>query len=362
MRPTIHEYRPHVHRGRVIMAPMTLSPAHICVGPSASRRDRSVFDLLTPETYVSHQLHGTDRDWSETNCFTDVWIETVHTCGQTPEAMLGFTLAQDFEGDQFTFAKPPLGDIEELYGIRTEELAIYDSVEGHILGQVDRGRLAMVELDSYHLPDTRGTMYRTEHGKTMVAVNRIDPTERELEYFHNGGYHRLSGEDYVGLLRLDLVDQHHLDDHTPFLPYAEYARFPAEYPDPDTVAATARTLLRRHHGRRPDQNPFEAYAEAMTDQVAALAERPFAAFHLYAFNTVRQYGANFELAASHLQWLSPDFSTAAEHAREISRQAKALQFKLARAVMRADVTPLVGALEPTANAWDALMSELGTLL
>ncbi|MBE7204408.1 MAG: DUF1839 family protein, partial [Parafilimonas terrae] len=69
------------------------------------------------DPYVPHALHDAGRDWPETNCYVDLWIELLHGRGLVPEAMLGFTLRQDFEGDQFTFFKPPTGDIERLYGL-----------------------------------------------------------------------------------------------------------------------------------------------------------------------------------------------------------------------------------------------------
>ena len=66
--------------------------------------------------FAAHPLHDADREWPETNCYVDLWIELLHARGLEPEAMLGFTLRQDFEGDQFTFFKPPLADLEALYG------------------------------------------------------------------------------------------------------------------------------------------------------------------------------------------------------------------------------------------------------
>mgnify|MGYP003344902537 CR=1 FL=1 len=43
--------------------------------------------------------------------------------------MLGFTLRQDFEGDQFTFFKPKAADLEALYGLEILELALYEDLE-----------------------------------------------------------------------------------------------------------------------------------------------------------------------------------------------------------------------------------------
>ena len=69
---------------------------------------------LNPADYRPHELHGAGRDWPQTNCYVDLWIEVLHSMGYAPEAALGFTLLQDFEGDQFTFFKFPPEDLELL--------------------------------------------------------------------------------------------------------------------------------------------------------------------------------------------------------------------------------------------------------
>lgn len=319
---------------------------------------KAVFPGLDPATYVPHALHASERMWPETNCYVDLWIEVLASLGVSPEAMLGFTLTQDFEGDQFTFFKVPLEDLEDLYGIKVTELAIYDAVEAHVAEQVNRGRLCLVEMDSFFMPDTRGVGYHQEHGKTTVAVNRLDPAGRTMDYFHNGGFFRVDGEDFDGLF------QHHLPEGAlPFLPYTEFAKFPAKPPAEAHQRATAKRLLGRHFSRRPDANPIAAFAGVFPDQVEAIAERPFGFFHKYAFNTLRQFGANFELLASHLTWLAPQqFEEAGIQALKISETAKTVQFQLARAVTRKKFDPLRSALEPAAEAWDKLIGALGESL
>lgn len=313
----------------------------------------SVFPAIGPESYRQHALHSGERAWPETNCYVDLWIEVLNTSGAAPEAMLGFTLAQDFEGDQFTFFKVPLEDLEALYGIRATELAIYDRVERHVEVQIARGRLCLIEMDSFYMPDTRGTAYRQEHGKTTVAINRLDVAAKRVEYFHNAGYFQLEGEDFDGLFQ-----QHLTESDPPFLPYAEFARFPEKPADEAHLRTTARRLAGFHFSRRPRENPIRAFASVFPQQVEAVAERPFGFFHKYAFNTLRQVGANFELAADHLVWLSPDFAAAAEDARRISDAAKSVQFQLARAVARRKFEPLQAALDPAADAWDSMMASL----
>jgi hypothetical protein len=115
--------------------------------------------LAPAEPYVPHPLHDSGRDWPETNCYVDLWIELLHGRGLAPEAMLGFTLRQDFEGDQFTFFKPPPGDIEYLYGLEVLELAVYRDLESHALIQVGAGRPVLVEVDAFYRP-TVGTTAR----------------------------------------------------------------------------------------------------------------------------------------------------------------------------------------------------------
>jgi Domain of unknown function (DUF1839) len=319
----------------------------------------AVFPSIAVASYEPHRLHAQTRIWPETNCFVDLWIEVLATIGVVPEAMLGFTLTQDFEGDQFTFFKVPLEDLESLYDVRTSELAIFDSVEIHVHEQIARGRLCMVEMDSFFMPDTHGTSYRTEHGKTTVGINRMDVGSRALDYFHNGGFYHLEGDDFDGLFQRHLTDA-----DLPFLPYTEFVKFPQNVPVEAHQRRVAQSLLTRHFARRPANNPIRAFANVFPTQAAAVAERPFSFFHKYAFNTLRQLGANFELAASHLLWLGGgrQFATAAADATSIAETAKAAQFLLARAVMRKKFDPLASALMPAADAWDRLMAALATEL
>jgi hypothetical protein len=306
----------------------------------------AVFPGAAPETFRPHALHDAERMWPETNCYVDLWIEVLNAFGSAPEAMLGFSLTQDFEGDQFTFFKVPLEDLESLYGIRCTELAIFDKVESHVATQIARGRLCLVEMDSFYMPDTRGVAYGQEHGKTTVAINRLDLQAKRLDYFHNAGFFRLEGADFDGLFHLNDGP-----DDLPFLPYTEFAKFPEKRPDETHLRREAKRLAAVHFARRPAENPVAAFAKVFPGF-----------FHKYAFNTLRQLGANFELAGSHLDWLAPDGSLneAAEAARKISETAKSVQFQLARAVTRRKFDPLATALDPAIEAWDSLMAQLAT--
>ena len=92
---------------------------------------------LDPATYRRHAIHGEDRAWPETNCYTDLIVEMAHALGLDPVAMLPYTLAVDFEGDQWTFFKPCFAELYDLYGFDIQELAISRPLAEHVVEQVE---------------------------------------------------------------------------------------------------------------------------------------------------------------------------------------------------------------------------------
>jgi hypothetical protein len=312
----------------------------------------AVLPGLTSANFAPHVLHDTTRDWPETNCYVDLWIELLAALKLEPRAALGFTVAQDFEGDQFTFFKFPLEDLALLYGIEVQELAIYESVEAHALEQITRGRMVLVEVDGFHLPDTRGVSYQLEHTKTTIGINRLDPLHRRMDYFHNAGFFTLSGDDYDALLAEPRGNA--------LFPYVEFAKFGATAkPDPHQ---TALNLLRKHLARRPSHNPILAFRTRVAEAVRLIAERQPAFFHKYAFNTARQLGANFELLASHLRWLEAQgekgLDGASDHAQAISAASKVFQFQLARAVARKRFDGIETLLDPIVDHYNHTVAPL----
>ncbi len=308
------------------------------------------FPSLDPATHQLHRLNGQDRLWPQTNCAVDLWISVLAALGYEPEAMLGLTLPLDFEGDHFTFFKPAFEDLETLYGLRVQELGVYDAIERQVGVQLARGRLCLVEVDSFFLPDTRGVSYKLEHGKTTIGINRLDLAARRMEYFHNGGYHAVAGDD------LDALLHGYAQGELPFLPYAEFVKFgPAPAGD---LRETARTLLTRRLAQRPEHNPIRAFQSVLPEQARAVAERSQAFFHRYAFHALRHLGANFELMADHLIWLDGAASEDSALALRIAEVAKAAQFQLARACARKKFDTLPDTVEAAAQAYDALYARL----
>ena len=318
--------------------------------------------MMTPAQFRPHALHDAERHWPETNCYVDLWIEVLASRGLEPLAGLGFTLRQDFEGDQFTFFKFPLEDLETLYGVQVSELAIFDNVERHAAEQIARGRLPLVEVDGFYLPDTDGVSYRREHTKTTISIETLDPAARAMTYFHNAGFFALNGEDYDGVFRR-LPQQQGVADH--LFPYTEFAKFGAG-PGTTGLGETARALLMRHFRFRPATNPVAAFQRAFPAHAADLATRPPDYFHAYAFNTLRQLGANFGLLAAHLAWLGDvehtDFSNEISAADAIASGAKSFQFQLARAMARRKLAGLEAHLDPLIAAYDALFAGLAAKL
>ncbi|CAO3404883.1 DUF1839 family protein [Azospirillum palustre] len=309
-----------------------------------------------PDGYDRHPLHQGERIWPETNCYVDLWIEALHARGLEPRAMLGFTVTQDFEGDQFTFFKVPLEDLETLYGLRVQELAIYDSVEAHVAEQLRRspadnsggGGLVLVEVDGFHLPDTRGTSYGTTHVKTTVGIVRIDAGAGTMDYFHNAGFYRLDGADYRGVAAAAAG---------PLFPYVEFVKPGGKALEGGALVTASLDLLRRHLARRPAGNPVTAYRAAFPEHLDRLLARPMEYFHLYAFNLLRQLGANFELLGAHLRWLDGP-ADAVEACQSIAEGAKAMQFQLARTVARRKAPDLTDSFDRLERGHDTVMGSL----
>lgn len=313
---------------------------------------------LDPATYRPHWLHDPQRRWPQTNCYVDLLIEVLHATGHDPVAALGFTAAHDFEGDQFTFFKFPTADLQRLAGLDIQELAVFERLETHVLTQVELGRLPLVEVDAFYLPDTKGITYRSGHSKTTVGINALDSEARQMRYFHNDGYFALEGQDYDGIFgQWDGVSAGDL----PLFPYAEFVKLDATRPARDAVG-TAAALLAHHLKRRPKRNPLAAYAAAFGRHAERLATKSPAYFHTYAFNTLRQVGANFELLGSHLEWLGQHGETclaeAVQAAGSIAEGAKVMQFKLARAMARQRFDGLTEAIAPMAQAYETVMNVL----
>jgi hypothetical protein len=306
--------------------------------------------------YARHALHHHDRTWPETNCYVDLWIELLHSRGLEPRAALPFVFGADFVGDQWTFIKYPQADLQRAYGIQVFELNVWRELTAHVIEQLAQGRVALVEVDAFYLPDTLGTSYRTGHVKTTIAVQRLDASGQRLGYFHNAGYFELAGEDFAGLFRRG---------STPggLPPYVEIAGLPKVPPHARRkLVGISLELLRHHLAYRPELNPFCRYRARIGDELDALRTAPADQFHAYAFANFRQCGAAFELAGTYLRWLDESgeaglLRTAAA-CDEIATHAKTLQMKTARLVNARRCFAPMPHVDAMACAWDEIMRHL----
>lgn len=313
---------------------------------------------LEPVDYSSHRFHSGSRDWIESNCYIDVYIEVLHALGLEVEACLGFTLSSDFEGDQWTFFKPPLTDLRTLYGIDVQELTLWRRLEDQIAEQNSRGNLISVEVDAFYLPDVAATDYRNAHVKTTIAVTRIDASNKHLRYFHNTGFYELGGEDFDGIFSLGKIRP---DDYLP--PYCELLKLANLHIRPQAeLRELSLNLARAHFAARPAENPFSAYAARLSKDIEWLLEKDSATYHAYVFVTLRQCGANFEFASFYLRWLSraegSDFLLASDEFQKISQVCKMLVLKLARISRSKKAQDLTSSIEEMAQAWERANSHL----
>jgi hypothetical protein len=302
---------------------------------------------LDPETYARHPLHDDSRDWPETNCYADLWIELLHALDLDPVAALAFTLACDFDGEQWEFFKFPLEDLRSLYGIEVHEVNLWRPLEVHIEEHLRLGHLLTIEADSWFLPDTAGVSYGIAHQKSSIAPEMIDPASARLRYFHNRGYHELSGDDYHGVLRTTSVDPAVMP------PYAELVNLDrVERPDEQSLRASVATLLAQHLARRPLTNPVERLGARILADVPWLRDNDQDLFHGYAFGTLRQCGAWAETTAAFVSWLDPELSSSVDAFTALSAEAKMCQFKLARVAAGRD-SDLSSIFSSMADYWDA---------
>ena len=260
--------------------------------------------------YRRNVLHAESCVWVEKNCYIDIWIEVIHSLGLEPRAILPFVAAIDFEGDQWTFFKPPHAELMDLYGIDVQELNVWRPLLEHTLEHLAGGKLISTEADAFWLPDTSGTDYRHQHTKSTIVLNDIDLEKRTLGYFHNAGYFRLEGEDFARTFRLE-------QPHDPtFMPlFAELVRIDRviQRPAPELVELSLQ-LWRRHLARKPRTNPVSRFQQRFERDLPLIQDKGLGYYHAWAFGTIRQLGAAFELAALNLKWLTENGVAALEAA------------------------------------------------
>jgi hypothetical protein len=300
-----------------------------------------------PVDHRAHATHSPERIWLETNCYFDLWIEILHGLGLDPVPAFACLLSADHDGLQWDFIKQPPEDLRRLYGLDVAEDNVWLPVLDTVESGPGRGVLHTVEVDSWWLPDTAGTAYRTQHVKTTIVPTRVDRQGRVLWYLHNAGLFELRDDDFDGVFNLG----EHDDAILP--PYVERIR---RLPGPVEPDALVRTV-RDHLARRPAGNPIERLIDGVQRATQWLPAAGMELFHPWAFATLRQCGATAELTADlavHLDAHFPGAGQAEEHFRAVAVAAKSVQFKMARvaAGRTVDVGP---ALAGMTGSWQTGM-------
>jgi hypothetical protein len=317
---------------------------------------------LDPASYQRNPLHGETVQWMEKNCYFDVWIELIHALGCDPVAIIPVVVSLDFEGDQWTFYKPPHDELYALYGIDVTELNAWRPMVEHALEHLPAGKFISAEADAYWLPDVSGTDYRTNHVKSTIVLVDVDTEAKRLRYFHNASLWELEGEDFDRIF----------EPPYPGLPFfAELVRVdrlvrrtPAE------LALLSRTYLRRHLDRRPDDNPMERFRTRFERELSTLQDKGLAHYHAWAFATLRQLGSACELMATYVRWLAENDATladpaalipAAEAYERISAGAKTFILKAARAVNAKRALDAGATFDEWSAAWTTAAKTLDAL-
>lgn len=330
-----------------------------------------VLHSLEAEGYVPHTLHSDACAWVEKNCYVDVCIELLHALQLEPLAAMAPAVAIDFEDDNFTFFKPSHDELRALYGVDVQELNVWRPLLEHACEHLDAGRFISTETDSFWLPDTAATDYRRNHVKTTIILADVDLETRRLGYFHNAGYHQLHGEDFEALFRTTApADASVLPLFAEVIKVGRVVRRP-----PDELRAMARTFLYLHVERRALENPVRRFEARAERDLTTLHERGLPYFHAWAFATARQLGASCELLSAHLRWLAAvgadDASghaaddellrSAAQDFDAVSRAAKSLILKAARAVNGRRPLQARDVFNEMAERWESAMGSLVTL-
>ena len=317
---------------------------------------------LSAATYTRDVLHAESCAWVEKNCYVDIWIEVVHALGLETRAMLPFVAAIDFVGDQWTFFKPPHGELRELYGIDVQELNVWRPLLEHAQEYLAAGKLISTEADAFWLPDTSGTDYRRQHTKSTIVLNDLDLESRRLGYFHNAGYYQLEGEDFARTFRLDTPP-----DPT-FMPlFAEWVGADGVIRRPtEELVRLSLGLWRRHLARRPKTNPVERFQQRFVADLPLIQAKGLGYYHAWAFGTIRQLGAAFELAALNLKWLADNgvrgLETATAAFERISSANKTFILKGARVTNSKKAFDGGPMFEEIAQAWTQGITALEAML
>ena len=301
----------------------------------------------------AHAWHSGERVWSTTNAQVDVWIELLHALDLDPAPVLFPALCADFEGDQWTMLGVAPADLWSCYGIAVEELCVWRPLLAHLVEQLDRGHAVMVEVDEFHLPDMIGSSYQREHVKTVIAVTGYDRHAHTLRYMHGTFGGVVGGEDLDALLVAGIGSA----QLPPTTRVVKLDRMAARTAAERSQVGIA--LARFHATRLPTRNPVRAFADALRPHSGWLSGGDAEHYQRWAFATLHQCGASFELGADVCAWLAghgEPLMNAVPHLRMVSQAARTLHQRLVRVPQSGRVPDVTQTVEDMARSWDDAMA------
>ena len=132
------------------------------VAPVSGSPDSTIRISADPRSYQPHFSHSGERIWPETNCYLDLWIETLHALGLDPVPAFACALSADHDGLQWTFLKQQPEDLRRLYGLEVTEDTVWMPI------------LETVEMALHEGCCTRSRS--TAGGCRTLRATRITPT------------------------------------------------------------------------------------------------------------------------------------------------------------------------------------------
>lgn len=305
-----------------------------------------------------HPWHSGKRVWSSANCHLDVWVELLHTLDLDPAPVLFSTLCADFEGDQWTLTHIPRSDLWTCYGIGLDDLCVWRPLLAHFVEQFDRGNAVLVEVDEFHLPAMVASSYQREHLKTLIAATGYDRRTHCLRYLHGALGAEVGGRDLDALLTAGIGSAQ-------LAPSTWIVKLERMIPRTPAERATLGVALARFHGTRlPARNPVRAFGEALRAHGAWLAGGDAEYYQRWAFATLHQCGAAFELGADVCAWLASHgqpVDAAVPHLRNVSYSARTLHQRLVRVSQSGRMPDVAHTVEDMARSWDEAMTVLRPL-
>ena len=183
-------------------------------------------------------------------------------------------------------------------------------------------------------PTRRARPITREHVKTSIAIQALDVEDRRLGYFHNAGYYELQGRTS----RASSVSEGPDADPASLPPYVEVVKLPDRAMlSGGALVDSIRSISFEPTWRGARDQPVPPLRDTLSRRSRLAGRRATRRTSTgYAFATLRQCGAAFELGGAYLRWLERcgecGLEAVAAACDTIATTAKALQFKTARRV------------------------------